>query len=576
MGGRRFLAHRSDGGRYHVGIDLWANDKDPVVACEDGTIVAFYHFYRSTYALLVEHNNLVINYGEVHEDSLKANHLKTGDRVKAGQVIGFVGKMYVLSMLHFETYIKGTKANQRFMVGGSAPKGILNPTSYLLFLQKYGLTGAGQALSTAVTTVAPSGPRDWSKAIQLNRKYSLELGWDRNVIEINDLLLKVTGQSGISLGEEAFAEAVAAFQRQQGFSERDADGIIGPNTWRRMKPMVISGTSPVIPAPTGTKSSVQSPEESEMVDEQEITDEAEMSETLAGEAETIDETDMVDEAGMEYEADSDADTEMSFDSAETEQYLDEEAYEDQITEPLFSSEFDIAPAQGITDYLNTSAVEKRTLKTGIFIPAGYRKEDKVDLIVYFHGLYNYGNKINGIEYYWKNYSNIRACFAESHRNAVLLAPTLTSDPQQSIIVFGKANGFDNYVTECFKELKSRNYLTAGAEPQRIILAGHSAGGSVLRRILGGKNQLLAKVIECWGFDCLYNYNWESLKTSIPFYHYWAFTGGGCISSPGVRGEKLQKSHGFQNVGPKQRVGHQGIIEYAWRNEINKRAWFNPV
>ena len=255
---------------------------------------------------------------------------------------------------------------------------------------------------------------------------------------------------------------------------------------------------------------------------------------------------------------------------------DEEVYEAETGGLLFNHEFDVTADKGTTDYLNTSAVEKRTLKTGVFIPAGYRKEDKVDLIVYFHGLYDYGNKINGIEYYWKNYSNIRACFAESRRNAILLAPTLTSDPQQSIIVFGKPNGFDNYVTECFKELKSRNFLTAGAEPHRIILAGHSAGGSVLRRILGGKNQLLSNVIESWGFDCLYNYSWESLKTSVPFHHYWAFTGGGCISSPGIRGEKLQKSHGFQNTGPRQRVGHQGIIEYAWRNEINKRAWFNPV
>ena len=157
-----------------------------------------------------------------------------------------------------------------------------------------------------------------------------------------------------------------------------------------------------------------------------------------------------------------------------------------------------------------------------------------------------------------------------------LAPTLTSDPQQSSIVFGKGNGFDNFVTSCFKELKSRNYITAAAEPQRIIIAGHSAGGSVLRRILGGKNQLLSKVIECWGFDCLYNYNWEKLKISVPFYHYWAFTGSGCISAPGIRGEKLQKSHGIQNIGPRHRSYHQGIIAYAWRNEINKRAWFSPL
>jgi len=277
-----------------------------------------------------------------------------------------------------------------------------------------------------------------------------------------------------------------------------------------------------------------------------------------------------------YESESVYDGQVENPETEGLYLSDEEVYEAETGERFFNHEFDVTAEKGTTDYLNTGAVEKRSLKTGVFIPAGYKKEDKVDLIVYFHGLYDYGNKTNGMEYYWKNYSNIRACFTESRRNAILLAPTLTSDPQQSSIVFGKVNGFDNYITECFKELKSRNYITASAEPQRIILAGHSAGGSVLRRILGGKNQLLDKVIECWGFDCLYSYGWESLKISVPFYHYWAFTGGGCISSPGIRGENLQKSHGIQNLGPKKRTGHQGIIEYAWRNEINKRAWFNPV
>ena len=472
MGGRRFLAHRTDGGRYHVGIDLWANDKDPVVACEDGTIVAFYHFYRSTYALLVEHNNLVINYGEVHKDSLNANGLKIGDSVKAGQVIGMVGKMYSSSMLHFETYTKSTRANKRFMVGGTAPKEILNPTTYLLFLKNHGRQGTGSG-TTSVPVSIPSGTTGWSRAIQLNRKYSAELGWDQHVMEINDLLLKVTGQSGISLGEEAFAEAVALFQRQQGLTGKNADGIIGPGTWRRMKPLLATEGEYTM-------------NETEMVDEQELTDEGEMWDILTGEI------DVADEAEMEYENegvfenfpeevysyesefqdmethdfynDSDRNEVLAeeFDETEdageygltnenviidgldelneqdletynseaglpygypeAEQFTDEEAYEQHTTEVTFSNEFDVTPAQGITDYLNTSAVEKRTLKTGVFIPAGYKKEDKVDLIVYFHGLYEHGNKINGIEYYWKNYSNIRASFIESRRNAILLGP----------------------------------------------------------------------------------------------------------------------------------------------------------
>jgi hypothetical protein len=283
-------------------------------------------------------------------------------------------------------------------------------------------------------------------------------------------------------------------------------------------------------------------------------------------------------AMQEYETDENEsvyDTLVEYPEKEEMYLTDEEAYQAETGESFFNREFDVTAEKGTTVYLNTSGVEKRNLKTGAFIPAGYRKGNQVDLVLYFHGIYPHGDKTNGIEYYWKNYSNIRACLIESQRNAILLAPTLGYNPEKTPNVFWKVNGLDTYISDCFKELKAGSYLAASAEPARIILAGHSAGGSVLRRILAGKNQLLDKVIECWGFDCFYPYGWEYLKFSVPFYHYWAFMGK-CISPPGMNGENLQKSHGIINLGPKQRIGHQGIIEYAWRNEINKRSWFNPV
>jgi hypothetical protein len=85
----------------------------------------------------------------------------------------------------------------------------------------------------------------------------VDLGWDQHVIEINDLLLKVTGQSGISLGEEAFAEAVAQFQRQQGLTGKNADGVIGPDTWRRMKPLLASGVTTITPVTKPTVNSIK-------------------------------------------------------------------------------------------------------------------------------------------------------------------------------------------------------------------------------------------------------------------------------------------------------------------------------
>ncbi len=262
----------------------------------------------------------------------------------------------------------------------------------------------------------------------------------------------------------------------------------------------------------------------------------------------------------------------------SEDLIDEEAYEEEdVVESLFSEEFDVTPDRGITLYLNVSAVENRSLKTGVFIPAGYRKQDKADLVIYFHGIYPNGNKSNGMELYWKNYSNIRACFAESRRNAILISPALTTDPQQNTIVFGKPGGFDRFVNSCISELKTGNHLDASAQPGRIIIAGHSGGGSPIMKVLTGKHSLVPNIIQCWGFDCFYEYGWERLKTNIPVYHYWAYNAYGKPSGPGIKGESLQKLHSnFFNIAPKAKIYHQGIIEHAWRNEINKREWFDRI
>jgi murein DD-endopeptidase MepM/ murein hydrolase activator NlpD len=172
----RFFAKRkgSDGSdRVHAAMDLYAREGDPVVACEDGEIVAYYHFHRGTYCIIVQNTSgEVINYGEVAADSLKLAgfpvdrvgrvdvYLTKADRqankvwktvpryklvnggdyhVKAGQQIGVIGKMKKGSMLHFEMYTSGTTKNAQVRSAGSPPSNILDPTKYLLHLAENGL-----------------------------------------------------------------------------------------------------------------------------------------------------------------------------------------------------------------------------------------------------------------------------------------------------------------------------------------------------------------------------------------------------------------------------------------------------
>jgi hypothetical protein len=80
--------------------------------------------------------------------------------------------------------------------------------------------------------------KDWSNAIKLNYYYGSQLGWNSRYDKINELLLPFSGMKNVSLAPEAFAQAVAAWQRSQGFSEDDCDGIIGPQTWGVMGPLL--------------------------------------------------------------------------------------------------------------------------------------------------------------------------------------------------------------------------------------------------------------------------------------------------------------------------------------------------
>jgi hypothetical protein len=92
---------------------------------------------------------------------------------------------------------------------------------------------------------------DWSTAIKLNRYYSENLGWKNYYEKINKLLLPFSGYNNVSLSEEAFAQAVANWQASKGLSAKDADGIIGPNTWKLMQTLFLPPGSTAVP-PAGT------------------------------------------------------------------------------------------------------------------------------------------------------------------------------------------------------------------------------------------------------------------------------------------------------------------------------------
>jgi murein DD-endopeptidase MepM/ murein hydrolase activator NlpD len=103
---RSFGSARDGGKRQHAGCDLYAPPGTPVVAVADGEVLRGpYLFYDGVYALEIGHPGLgIVRYGEIQ--GTPAGHPDIGGPVKAGQIIGFVGKMPDIphSMLHFELY----------------------------------------------------------------------------------------------------------------------------------------------------------------------------------------------------------------------------------------------------------------------------------------------------------------------------------------------------------------------------------------------------------------------------------------------------------------------------------------
>jgi hypothetical protein len=277
-----------------------------------------------------------------------------------------------------------------------------------------------------------------------------------------------------------------------------------------------------------------------------------------------------------------------------EQYISESEWEEEAYQPELE-QFTVDSSKGQTIYMPVSAGGGLMAKTGVFIPVSFTPSSSVDVIVYFHGhtgSYNKAKKIvvdaryrkNGVEWYWSSYSNIREYFYASSKNAILIAPTLGVISSMQFGSFGNDYFFDEFLSACFRELKSGKYLPQDAAPGRLILAAHSGGGNPMGLVLTKKNKLVNNVTEVWGFDCLYgnsikstwigNYDtWAKSNPSKTFYHYWA---QGRNYTPATRGKELSDANNnIRNVAPPKFIAHRDIIEYAWTNEINKRlgTWF---
>lgn len=125
-----FGAPRDGNTRKHAGIDLYPmkGADTPIKAIRDGKVIKVAPFYTRyngeiTYAVLIDHDEFVVNYAELRKPSLSP-----GMVVKQKQVIGVVSGT---RQLHFEIYRSGT-TNWLSWYGNRMPPNLIDPTDMMI------------------------------------------------------------------------------------------------------------------------------------------------------------------------------------------------------------------------------------------------------------------------------------------------------------------------------------------------------------------------------------------------------------------------------------------------------------
>ena len=226
-------------------------------------------------------------------------------------------------------------------------------------------------------------------------------------------------------------------------------------------------------------------------------------------------------------------------------------------------------------------------KVGVFLSDHVNLTADINFIVYFHGHIIPRCKTEeapfvarGMEYYWQTplFKCLRDELDASKANAVLVAPTLDKKLSESRgeASYGNlnANGkFDFLIDETLRRLRSNGTLPATARAGKIILAGHSAGGLPMLRILEATNSLKPNIAECWGFECLYwdVEGWQAWLADNPnkrFRH---------VRKAGAQRDYVEELKGHANfIDVDDGTCHCTLVKEKWRAAIDGCGALRPT
>jgi len=117
--------------RWHCGVDL-INSGDAFVTVPEECEVykTDVGWSGQAKAIYLISNNYFIVMGGIENNSPQEYEIYNGSIVSPGDTIGVVNKGY--GMIHFELYDKNVRKHSPWYVGNKPPKGLLNPTEYIV------------------------------------------------------------------------------------------------------------------------------------------------------------------------------------------------------------------------------------------------------------------------------------------------------------------------------------------------------------------------------------------------------------------------------------------------------------
>lgn len=221
-----FGARRSSGKRAHAGIDIYARLGAPVRAIEAGIVAGTSNaYYRGTGAVTVQNaDGTVWRYCELRTPIT----VRTGQTVRAGQVIGYVGDLKLTGipqMLHLERF-RGTLPN------GTPARGPLTVSPGLRDARGVPYVRRGD-LYDPTNEITPL----WAALIAARRRPVLKKGAsDRDAVAVLQRALIGAGvlaptASPIGTFGPATDAALRAWQDARGLVP---DGVCGTLGWERL------------------------------------------------------------------------------------------------------------------------------------------------------------------------------------------------------------------------------------------------------------------------------------------------------------------------------------------------------